>query len=426
LHPLARLAVVLLATTLPAAAVAKTAQWPQPGRTAQHGGFNSKENTLNKSNVANLTLSWTATTNAEIDAPLVAVGGKVFAMSTDGTLYAYNASNGTLLWSVVVNENGAPAYWSLVASNGTVYANCQLDSGHGGLCAYAATTGEQVWSYAIYDDPQNNPVDSAPYGGPVLDGANISFGESDTASYAHVGYQVVLNAKTGAGVNVYGNCGDTGANDCNLESNGVPSAQKGTLYYGSGDTNAPPGYSASFVALPEGAGTPSWYIYTTDTGIAAAIAKGKVVYHENNNDGATSSLVALDEKTGAQLWSTQVQGPDYGHIAPAVANGLAYFSVDGSLYALSLASGAVKWSYPFTGIAGGLTSGVSLANGVVYAQCHDDGANLCMFNATTGAYLSGIGGGSGSPSTPIVLNGAVYTVCNYNAVCRYALQQQRH
>jgi outer membrane protein assembly factor BamB len=199
----------------------------------------------------------------------------------------------------------------------------------------------------------------------------------------------------------------------------VPAAQKGTVYYDSGAANAPPGYVATFSALPEGAGSPTWYIYTKDGGIAPTIANGKVLFQENNNDGATSSLVALNQATGAQLWSTQIAHPDHGHIAPAVAKGLAYFSVDGNLYALSLSNGTVKWSYASTGAAGSLTTGLSVANGVVYAQCHNSGANLCMFDALTGAYLSGTGSGSGSPSSPIVLNGAIYTVCNYNAICRY-------
>jgi outer membrane protein assembly factor BamB len=415
----------LLACVLPGSALAAGVNWPQPGRNAQHTGYNAKETVLNTSNVSSLALSWTATTNAEIDAPIVTAGGKLFVLSTDGTLYAYGAMHGNLLWSVVVNKNGAPSNWGVLASGGTVYANCQLDydgspwGGHGGLCAYSAATGAPLWSYAIYDDGPGNPVDSAPYGAPVLDGANIALGEADSGSFFHVGYFVVLNAKTGVEVAGIGNCGDTGANDCNLVSPGVPSAQKGTVYYDSGDANAPPGYQGAFVALPEESGAPSWYVYTTDAGIAPAIASGKILFQENNNDGATSSLVALNEATGGQLWSTQVAHADYGHIAPAVAKGLAYFSVDGNLYALSLSNGKVKWSYPSTGAAGALTTGVSIANGVVYAQCHNGGNNLCMFDAATGAYLSGIGAGSGSPSAPIVLNGAIYTACNYNSVCRY-------
>ena len=166
MRPLSRL--VLLACVLPSAALASGVNWFQPGKDAQHIGYNAKETVLNTANVANLRLSWTATTNADIDAPLVTDGRKLFVMSTDGTLYAYSARHGKLLWSVVVNKNGAPGNWGLVASGSTVYANCQLDydgspwRGHGGLCAYAAATGAPLWSYAINNEGPNNPVDSAP------------------------------------------------------------------------------------------------------------------------------------------------------------------------------------------------------------------------------------------------------------------------
>jgi hypothetical protein len=46
------------------------------------------------------------------------------------------------------------------------------------------------------------------------------------------------------------------------------------------------------------------------------------------------------------------------------------------------------------------------------------GANLCMFDAVTGVYPDGTGSGS-DLSAPLVLNGAVYTVRNYNGVCHY-------
>ncbi len=81
--------------------------------------------------------------------------------------------------------------------------------------------------------------------------------------------------------------------------------------------------------------------------------------------------------------------------APAVVNGVVYFSGCDGLCALNASSGALLWSYA----AGGSPA---VANGVVYSGC---GVNLCALNASTGALLWSFAGGGG---TPTVANGVVY------------------
>ena len=73
--------------------------WPQPGNNAAHTADNTAETTLSASNVASLAQRWSFTTGAQIDAPPVLQGKTVFALSTDGNLYALNAATGKLLWS---------------------------------------------------------------------------------------------------------------------------------------------------------------------------------------------------------------------------------------------------------------------------------------------------------------------------------------
>jgi outer membrane protein assembly factor BamB len=147
-----RFTIIAALCLMSCAATAGTVSWPEPGLNAQHTAYNTKETTLSATNAGSLKLKWQFTTNAEITAPPVQLGKTVFALSTDGNLYAINATTGAQLWSYVVDKNGAPASWGAAASGTMVYTNCQLDydsgigGGHGGVCALNAATGALVWS----------------------------------------------------------------------------------------------------------------------------------------------------------------------------------------------------------------------------------------------------------------------------------------
>jgi outer membrane protein assembly factor BamB len=420
-----RFTIIAALCLMSCAATAGTVSWPEPGLNAQHTAYNTKETTLSATNAGSLKLKWQFTTNAEITAPPVQLGKTVFALSTDGNLYAINATTGAQLWSYVVDKNGAPASWGAAASGTMVYTNCQLDydsgigGGHGGVCALNAATGALVWSYAIYNEGPTFPVDSAPYNPPIVDGGLVFVGESDTASYAHVGYVQALNATTGAGVWTIGNCGDRHFNDCNYVSSAPFAADKGYIYYNSGEANAPAGYNAAFCKVAEATGALAWCHYTTDPGIAPSIARGRVFFSMNDPSGTNNSIVALNESTGLADW-TYSTGTNFSspNLAPAIANGTAYVTVGsngfGTLYALSETKGKSLFTPPATP----LTSGVSIANGVLFAQCRTT-PELCGFDAKTGATLQSLGTGGPSSSTPLVANGAEITVCNYNSLCKF-------
>jgi eukaryotic-like serine/threonine-protein kinase len=416
--------VLLMLQTGPAAAVV---DWLQPGLNAQHTGFNAKENILSAGNVKHLSESWDKPAQQEITAQPILAGNRVFVLSTDGTLYARNATSGKLLWSFVADKNGAPSYWGAASDGKTIYVNCQLDYddteylGHGGLCALDVKSGKQLWSFAIYQEGSTS-VDSSPYSPPVIDGKNVIFGESDSASFAHVGYVITLNAKTGKQITGVGNCADTLANFCNYVSSAPAAVDGGTLFYQGGAQNGPQGSQGAVCRRAETASTVDWCYYNVDVNLALTVANGLVLFVEGTSS-STSNLIALDETSGAVVWSTEVNsGQNNTHFAPAVADGLAYFSVglgQNSLYAVSLKTGKIAWTYA-NGRAGFLTSGVTVANGVVYAICSANSGAQCAFDAKSGKVLrSDVPGGS-APATPIVVNGAEITVCNYNDLCRFA------
>jgi eukaryotic-like serine/threonine-protein kinase len=423
-----RLTATMLALSLPATGFAKTVSWPQPGMNAAHTGYNAKETVISGANVGSLVQKWSFQTNALINAAPVQVGNHLYVLSTDGNLHALNATTGALLWTFQADKNGAPATWGVAASAKIVYVNCQIDYdtsiylGHGGLCALNAATGAELWTYAIYDEGSNNPVDSAPYNPPVLDHGKVFMGESDSGSFGHVGYTVALDAKTGAELWGTGNCNDNNFNDCNFVSTAPIAANGGKLYYNSGAATPPGGDQGAFCQRDEATGANGWCYYSKEVNIAPAIGGGKVVFIENQGGAA---VVALSEATGAVAWTAPVGGASSPNPAPSIANGMAYVPVigsnaQGSLYALSLKTGKVKWSYMCGGAAGCIASGVTVANGVVSAQCRGGVGEQCAFDAKTGAILRSDGGGGFTSAPPIVANGAELTVCGYNNLCRYA------
>ncbi len=388
----------------------------------QHTGFNNKETVIGKGNVGSLSQIWDVATGGQILAAPIEQGGYVYALSNDGNLYAVNAITGKTRWTfpatAIDGGNGIAATAKLI------YSTCALDSSHSGVCAIDTKSGAIVWSYAIYDGA-SGPVGSSPYNGPVVDGGTVFFGESDTDSYAHVGYVVALNASTGKQVWGVGNCGDSGFNNCNFVSPAPFAVDKGYIFYDSGAANGPAGEGAALCKRAESNGSLSWCYYNNDAYIAPVISGGKVLFTTTDFNSSTVTLTALDETTGALDWTYTATG-NY-EFPPAVANGTVFFSNNsngtGSLYAVSLKTGKSKWSYAAGGAAGDVGSPVSVANGVVYAVCARQAYGVgaqCAFDAETGAVLSTGSTGGGGGVAPLIANGAEITSCNTNDFCRFA------
>jgi outer membrane protein assembly factor BamB len=407
----------------PSLSMAATAKWLEPGFNSEHTAYNAAEKTLSTRNVGQLSQKWSFATQGAINVPPIERSGVAFALSQDGNLYAVDSASGKQVWSYPAYSNGTFGPAGVAAYKQLIYTTCQIDSdggldgGHFGICALNAKTGVLVWNYAIYTDG-GIAVDSLPYNGPVVSKGVLFFGESDTASFAHVGYMVALDAATGAVDWVDGNCEDPQVNDCNLISSAPDAVDTGNVIYETGLAN---GNNANICDRNATDGTNIWCSdILFDTELALTIKSKKVLFPVSN-DGSNTSLTAISESTGKVDWTLSVPGVDHSYFAPAVADGTVYFAAGGvngrsNLYALSLKSGKQIWSYLGTGAEGSLTSGVSAANGVVYAQCQ---TGPCAFDAATGATLFAPAGGSGSPAASIVADGMLITVCNANDLCSY-------
>jgi outer membrane protein assembly factor BamB len=90
--------------------------------------------------------------------------------------------------------------------------------------------------------------------------------------------------------------------------------------------------------------------------------------------GSLEKLYAFDAATGKQKWEFAVGTPMR---SPVVAEGVVYFGSYGKLYAVDAATGAKLWTIATTGEARNkrqvinVPSSPALLNGVVYYVCDD-------------------------------------------------------
>jgi outer membrane protein assembly factor BamB len=129
-------------------------------------------------------------------------------------------------------------------------------------------------------------------------------------------------------------------------------------------------------------------------------------------DGA-GGLEKLDARTGTLLWRFQTQARTISAPA-AVAAGLVYFgTIDGTVYALSAASGKESWHFS----TGGAILGSPVVSGNVVYLGSDDG-KLYALNASTGTELWSYNAAKGTEAvslgTATVDNGVVYSNATNN------------
>jgi len=233
---------------------------------------------------------------------------------------ALDALTGAVRWKV---DPGRPVTSSLVPAEGTV---C-LGTDDGYLYALNAEDGRRRWETKIAD----RPLEHCPAA------ANGVF-------YSGVKNLCALSAKTGE----------------ILWSTGLDHPTRGGEYNISAITFAP--------AAVEG------MVYVTTSG---TLLGGTTRYNE---------VVALEAKTGRQVWAKRGAGAS---AAAAVAGGIVYVpSYDDWLYALSAASGQELWKARLDRpdiVLGGGGRMLLVADGAVYVQC---ALGLLKLEARTGRELS--------------------------------------
>jgi len=290
-------------------------------------------------------LIWSYAARGEIRSSPAVAEGKVYFLSTDGVFHAVDAATGGLVWSV--GGMGGPWSWSSPAvHDGRVF----VAASNGWVHSLDAATGAPAWSTFIGANP-NGPIAVA--NGKVYSGTHNMDASNPTL--------VALDEVTGAVVWIYDHIAWHPPTVGMINSNGV--------------------------AVVDGDEDGDLEVYF-----------GIVTW-----EGTGNEAIALDEATGAEIWTQNLKG--WSTSTPAVHNGRVYMgSDDHNIYALDAETGDYVWSFP-TGAA--VWSAPAVADGKVFAGSLDH--TLYALDEATGdliwSYYTSVSRIWGSPA---VADGKVF------------------
>ena len=302
-----------------------------------------------------------------------------------------NAANLKLKWTATTGTTNTDLEDSPVYGNGIIY----IVTPTGTLNAYNATTGAIKWQYTP-------PIGFPSYSSPLVDPAtNMVF------------FGTVSNFSPGAPSPFYALDSQTGALKWSMilpwDEYGFPSLvfQTKTIFLGTSREGSP----GTIEAIDEISGHIVWQ-QNTNGGVWGSIAvdTGKDVIFTGVGNPATM-VSAYNATTGNLIWQYAVpnSGPDDDPGSGiTVSNGLVYAdSKNGSMYAINENTGTLAWTTPIgTPSNGDVSSQAVAVNGVLYVGSIN--TNVYAINASTGAVLWKTATGSGIDSSPAIANGVVY------------------
>jgi outer membrane protein assembly factor BamB len=282
--------------------------------------------------------------------------GILYVGSTDDTLYALNATDGTQIWKFKITQPGDATVGSPAVANGIVYVDSQSTPAY--LYALNASTGSDLWSYKLMDDEgssQRSP--------PTVVNGIVYIGSGDGHVYS-------LDASTGTLIWTY----QTGSK---IESS--PAVVDGALYIGA--------VNGCVFALNAANGAEIW-IYNTGLGVYSSPAVINGVVYITSNAG---NVYALGAPTGKLLWN-YYQASKIPHIddvfnSPCVTGGTVYVtyseggSLGGGINALDATNGDVLWNCSIEPII----SPAAVANNIVFVSSWT--GNVYALNASTGDFI---------------------------------------
>ncbi|XES78587.1 MAG: PQQ-binding-like beta-propeller repeat protein [Candidatus Bathyarchaeia archaeon] len=365
-----------------AADLSDSNDWPMFHHDVGHTGFSSSSGP--KTNQTR----WFFTTGGAIETSPVVVDGRVYFGSDDGSIYAVDAQDGTLIWDFTTE---GPARSSPAVVNGVVYAG-----GYRAHMVFAinASTGDLLWKSPI-NSLYPNTISATTVANDVV------YVSVYVAEAGHGGELYALNMTTGKLLWIY---------DPSAWISSSPAVADGVVYIGS---------SRGLEALDAITGAAIWNGNIDAYGIDALTVDEGLVYA-----GATTEVVqAFNAYNGAFVWNGSVSGGCYMS-CPAVANGMLYVCTTyggssvlhaGGVFALDAATGALRWNQTIGSIS---QSSPAVADGIVYVGSDDTGPSYLLnsttghkiyaLNATTGAIIWTYTTGGIVKSSPAVADGVLY------------------
>lgn len=306
------------------------------------------------------------------------MGNSVFVGSTNGTVYAFNATDGQLLWAQTPSP-GFKFYSSPAFADGMVFIGSDdnriwvLNATNGSV-KYSITTGGPVYSsVAIVKD-------------------RVYVGSQDSKIYAFY-----LN-----GTSLWTSSALNGT----IASS--PAVADGRVYVGTSN--------GTMYALNEMTGTLNWTITLTPNN---QIQSSPTIAYNQVFVGSTDNKVyALNAANGSIKWNVSTSGQVYS--SPAVANGIVLIgSMDSRLYALNATTGASVWNKTIGQIK---WSSPLIAEGKVFIGT-TDGKLLALREENGDTWWTYQTGGA-VDSSPAVLNDILYASSKDGKL--YAFSSQSH
>ncbi|HET8619016.1 MAG TPA: PQQ-binding-like beta-propeller repeat protein [Acidimicrobiales bacterium] len=371
------------------------AEWVRVGLDLANTRAMTAETEIDPDTVAGLRPAWDVRGLRGVSGTPLVSGGTVWFGDWTGHVRALDAATGDELWAQDLHNNYIGG--SLVLDGDRVYAG----TFDGRVVALDRETGEPVWETPIGDHPK-----AVIFGSPVVaDGLVVTgvgsfevFVPGDPPTFR--GHVVALDAESGAEVwRFWLTRGDaTEAAGVSIWSSPAVDEERGVLYIGTGQAYAQP-------APPR-----------------------------------SDALLALDLRTGAEVWTTQFTAGDAWTITQptgldadvgAVPNLFRVGDVDavgvgdkaGTYRALDRDTGEILWERPLTqgGTQGGVMASAAVSGGTLYVTSNDASrdADLVAIDAGTGEEVWRVPVGAHVTGPVTWANGVLYVSDDSGRIAAY-------
>jgi eukaryotic-like serine/threonine-protein kinase len=271
-------------------------------------------------------VKWKLKTNGELRSTVAIEGTKVYLLGGNGVLSCIDKNTGKPVWRSVFDNTALflaerrydfADYFhsSPVVNNGVVY----FGTGNGRFNAVSADNGETIWSFKAGDIIHNTPV---------ITKDKIYFGCFDGFVYA-------LDIRSGQVVWKFKSVGQQYFP--NGEMQGSPSLGHGSIFIGGRDYN--------LYAVNSNGGYANWNRKFQAGWALSTTVQDTVLYVGTSDDRL---LLALDARTGHELWKTNVKFNIFGGCA--FTTGMVYVgSIWGKLFGIDKKTGAIRWAFDTDG-----------------------------------------------------------------------------